>query len=369
MPAPDRYTLYGTEFSLYTGKARAYLRYKGIPFREVLSTLSVYRRTIVPGTGVSMIPVVETPEGELIQDTTDIIDRLESRFPERPVYPDTPAQRLAALLLELYGDEWLLIPAMHYRWNFPAENRRFLFAEFGRVVLPRAPAPLRRFAGGRLARRFAGMLPGLGIDERTIPAIEQWYEGFLRDLDAHFAEHPYLFGGRASIGDFGLIAPLYAHLYRDPAPGRLMRRIAPHVAAWVERMNEPEPPIGDWLPDDAVPETLIPILRRQFDEQFPVLADTALRVSEWIAKQPGERIRRTIGTHAFRIGEAHGERAVMPYALWMAQRPLDYYHGLSHTARAAADDLLARAGGEAAMAMPLPRRVARRENRLYPAGD
>ena len=63
MPAPDRYTLYGTEFSLYTGKARAYLRYKGIPFREVLSTLSVYRRTIVPGTGVSMIPVVETPEG------------------------------------------------------------------------------------------------------------------------------------------------------------------------------------------------------------------------------------------------------------------------------------------------------------------
>lgn len=368
MPRSSRYTLYGTEFSLYTGKARAYLRYKGIPHDEVLATLRVYRKTIVPGTGVAMIPVVATPEGGYIQDTTDIIDALEARFPERSVYPDTPAQGLTALLFELLGDEWLLIPAMHYRWSFPAENERFLAAEFGRLVAPRVPAPLRRPLGRRLGRRFAGMLPLLGIDARTAPAIEAWYREFLGQLDAHFAEHDYLLGGRASIGDFGLMAPLYAHLYRDPAPGRLMREIAPNVAAWVERMNRAEPPVGDWLPDDAVPDTLIPVLRRQFAEQFPVLADTAERLAAWLAEHPeAGRIPRRIGGHAFAIGGVEGERGVLPFSLWMAQRPLDYYASLQGPARAAADRLLARADGAAVMAMPLPRRVARRNNRLVPA--
>ncbi len=43
----DKHILYGTEFSLYSGKARSYLRHKRIPFDEVLSSLSVYRETII----------------------------------------------------------------------------------------------------------------------------------------------------------------------------------------------------------------------------------------------------------------------------------------------------------------------------------
>ena len=110
------YIFYGAEVSLYSGKVRAYLRYKAIPYEERLSTLAVYRQIIVPKIGRPIIPVVLTPEGEYLQDTTVIIDALEPRFPDHPVYPDTPAQRLVALLLELYGDEWLVMPAMHFRW-------------------------------------------------------------------------------------------------------------------------------------------------------------------------------------------------------------------------------------------------------------
>lgn len=367
MASNKTYTLYGTEFSLYTGKARSYLRYKGVPYREVLSTFRVYRRVILPHTGVPMIPVVATPSGRHIQDTTEIIDALELRFPGRPVYPESPAQRLAALLFELLGDEWLLLPAMHYRWNYPQQNQAFLEADFGRIIAPWAPTALRRLLGRRLARRFAGMLPMLGIDPVTAPAIESWYEEFLGQLDAHFARHPYLFGGRASIGDFGLMGPLYAHLYRDPAPGRLMRERAPNVVDWLERMNRPLPEIGDWLPDDTVPDTLIPILRRQFEEQFPVLEDTALAVANWIEAHPGKRIPRRIGSHAFRIGDSQGKRAILPFAVWMAQRPLDFYRGLAGEDRAAADRLLTRAAGTSAMAMPVPRRLERRENRLVAA--
>src|SRR5690606_28198136 len=92
-------------------------------------------------------------------------------------------------------------------------------------------------------------------------------------------------GGRPSIGDYGLIGPLYAHLYRDPASGRLMREKAPQVAAWVERMIDP-PAAGGFLPDDELPPTLLPVLQRMFTEQVPVLQETARQLQQWADANP-----------------------------------------------------------------------------------
>ena len=85
----ETYKLYGTEVSLYTGKARAYLRYKEIPFEEFLSTAQAYKEVIIPRTGVRYIPIVISPDDLAVQDTTEIIDFLEERFPEAPVYSTT----------------------------------------------------------------------------------------------------------------------------------------------------------------------------------------------------------------------------------------------------------------------------------------
>ncbi|MBK6559245.1 MAG: glutathione S-transferase C-terminal domain-containing protein [Comamonadaceae bacterium] len=35
-------------------------------------------------------------------------------------------------------------------------------------------------------------------------------------LDAHFAQHRFLFGERPTLGDFGLVGSMYGHLGRDP---------------------------------------------------------------------------------------------------------------------------------------------------------
>ena len=94
--------LYGSEFSLFTGKARSYLRKKGIKFEEITSTMKVYKNFIIPRTGVRYVPVIQTEDDTVIQDTTVIIDALEAAYPERSVYPDTPKQKLASLLLEVY---------------------------------------------------------------------------------------------------------------------------------------------------------------------------------------------------------------------------------------------------------------------------
>ncbi|NNC98581.1 MAG: glutathione S-transferase, partial [Gammaproteobacteria bacterium] len=148
------YKLYGADFSLYSGKARCYLQKKGIPFVEILSTIKVYKKFIMPRTGVSYIPVVQTPEDEVFQDTTVIINELEERFPEPSVFPPTPQQKLVALLLEVYGDEWLVIPAMHYRWSYQEVNQPVVYQRFGSLVSPRMPKFIRARLGEKLGRRF-----------------------------------------------------------------------------------------------------------------------------------------------------------------------------------------------------------------------
>ena len=71
------YTLYGAPVSLYTGKARSYLRKQGIDFVEMSPGSERYLNEIVPKVGRWIIPCMETPDGEIIQDGVDIIDHFE----------------------------------------------------------------------------------------------------------------------------------------------------------------------------------------------------------------------------------------------------------------------------------------------------
>lgn len=359
----DRHQLIGAECSYYTGKVRAYLRWKGLPFDELPATAQRYRELIRPRTGVDYIPVLLTPEGDAVQDSTAIIDLLEQRLPGPSVYPQGPTQRLVALLFEIYADEWLVLPAMHYRWSFP-ENREFLFREFGGTLYPEAPAEEQRARGERASARFSGSLPLLGITPATIPAIETWTTDLFKQLCQHLARHPFLLGTRPSIGDFGLLGPLYAHLYRDPYPGRLMLEKAPRIARWVERMNAPIAQSGEFLPDDEVPETLFPIVRRMLQEHVPVMRDTARLLAEWVAAHPGAPIPRVIGAHEVTIGGVRTQRAVFPYTVWMFQRAIDYYASLSGRDRCRVETALRQLGTPEALAGPLPLRVSRPGNHL-----
>lgn len=182
MRKPERiYVFYGVQFSLYAGKIRSYLRKKRIPFREVETNHPDFAKA-VERAGTGMQPMVETPDGEILQDTSVIIDALEARDPEPAVLPEGSCQRLVALLLEVFGDEGLLKPAMHYRWNFPEANEAFLEAEFSRAMGSARMTP-RPPGGGSRARDESGrkawqavskqmreaVLPDLGVTEASAP--------------------------------------------------------------------------------------------------------------------------------------------------------------------------------------------------------
>lgn len=357
------YTLYGAEVSYFTGKARAFMRWKGLEFQERAATREIYSSVIMPRVGWPVIPVVAGPDDEILQDTSDIIDVLDARHGAPSVFPEGPVQKLVALLFELLGDEWLVLPAMHYRWT---KNRDFAYAEFGKLSAPDASAEEQFAIGQKIAVNFEGALPVLGIDAVTGPSIETAYVRLLGQLEAHFKTHDYLLGSRPSIGDYGLVGPLYAHQYRDPASGDLMKQVAPHVAQWVLRMQNPPAPLsGEFLSDDEIPETLLPILADQFQDQFPVLRSTAEAVTKWASEHsPGDDVPRGLGMHAFKLGEAEGQRMIFPFNLWMLQRPLDQYRSLSGDAKASASALLSKVGGEAFSAFPEFPRIARKDYKM-----
>jgi glutathione S-transferase len=358
------YTLYGAEISYFTGKVRSYFRWKEIPFKEVQADVAIYKNLILPRVGFPVIPVVIAPDDSCLQDSTEIIDALETAFGGPSVYPSTPRQHLAALLLEIYGDEWLVIPAMHYRWH---HNREWAMRAFGALNAPDASADEQRAIGARRAEPFAKAAVLLGAEPHMHTAVETSYENLLGELSTHFQRYPFLFGTRPSIGDFGLIGPLYAHQYRDPKSGEHMRRVAPQVAQWVERMQHPSPLSGDYLPDDDVPDTLLPVLRRMFNEQFPVLADSARQVSAWMTSHPGETLPRAIGMHAFTLEGEVGQRIIRPYSLWMLQRARDYYLSLDDNDKASVDAFLSQIGGEAFIHFADPPRLHRAGLSVRPA--
>jgi len=359
-----QHKLIGAEVSLYTGKLRCYLKYKNIPFEEVIASQEVYRDVILPRTGVGYIPVLITDDDIALQDTTEIIDFLEKRYTDHSVYPNTPKQNLVSLLLETYGDEWLVIPAMHYRWN-KDENIEFAKSEFGRTSAPQASKEEQYAIGQETSKPFAGALPRLGVSQDAIPAIETSYMDLLADLDKHFAQHDFLLGSQPCMGDFGLIGPLYAHLYRDPYSGRIMDEHAPNVVAWINRMIEPTPLSGEFLANDDVPETLLPILQRMLNEQGPVIEQTIHQVANWADENESSAIERAIGKVSFTIGDVNASRLTFPYMQWMWQRCYDFYQDLSDTDKQNANNLLSKVVGfEDLLNHPIQTRIKRVNNKM-----
>jgi glutathione S-transferase len=355
------YKFYAAEISYFSAKVRPALRYKRVHYLEVMPD---YRGVILPRTGMAFIPIVVTPEDETWQDTSDILDALERRVPTPPLYPTTPAQRLAAYVLELYADEFMLLPAMHYRWSFE-ESVTKARADFASA----SPEPA---SAARFAEKMQGTRPFLGITDETAPAIEAHLADLLAALSEHFAVHPFLLGERPSLGDCALMGPLYAHLYLDAVPGRLLRATAPEVCRWIERMNRPDPDAdGEWLPDDALAPTLRPVLTLVGSDAIPLILAGARAFDAWVDEQPTrpDELPRGVGGHATALRGVPMQRFTSSYTPWMVQRPLDAYRALDAAGRAAVERAFAGTGCETLLAWTPRHRVGKRRLKLVLEGS
>jgi glutathione S-transferase len=354
----DVWKFYAAEISYFSAKVRPALRFKRIPYEELAPTPAAYREVILPRTGLAFIPILITPEDETLQDTSEILDEIERRVPEPAIYPRTPVQRVTAYVLELYADEFMVLPAMHYRWSFP-ESEAKARADFARATGNAENA-------GRFADRMKGSRGPLGISEETGPAIEAHLADLLAILERHFERQPFLLGTRMSLADCALLGPLYPHLYLDAVPGRILRERAPRTCAWIARMNEPPRDPGAFLPDDALAPTLRPLFELVGRDAVPLLLDAARAVEAWAdARDPAlEGPPRIVGQHQTRLRGVAMSRATSAYALWMVERPLDAFAALDDAGRAAVRRAFAGSGLEALLDYRPRHRLGKRRFQL-----
>jgi len=260
----DGYRIIGAEMSPYSVKVRSYFRYKAIPHRWILHN-AASQPAYEKYAKMPIIPLVITPDGTGIQDSTPIIDAIEKLHPEPSIHPGDPVTQFISALTEEFGDEWGNKWMFHYRWAREVDQ----VSSAGRIARMRGPkASEQEHAAftGQVRARMVDRVWFVGSNELTAPQIEAGFQEMLGWLDEHLAGRPYLFGGRPAFGDFGLWGQFY-ELWTDPTAGALIEGNAPHVLDWVHRMLWPraEGPFESWT---ALAPTWMPILTKQVGKQF-----------------------------------------------------------------------------------------------------
>jgi glutathione S-transferase len=350
--------LLGALCSRYSARVRSYLIKKRIDYVERVPTLWTYNVTIARRFGDPTVPVLITPEGEWIADSEIILDRLESRFPNESIQPPDPVHAFFAALADVWASEFWQPVDVATRWLGRTQHP-WWYEELGEGMLFGFPKRMKNALVGSVARRIQAHLPRLGATAETKPLIWGWARENMDALEAHFAQHPYLLGERATRFDFGLIVPFYGHLVRDPWSRDEFLMARPHLHAWVWRMNQPylTPEAPAFAAVGApLPGTLQPIIRSVFDEFLPFVEATLaeLRRAEPAAVN-GKRIERFLGRVSYPYAGSTHARLAMPFTLWLVQRALDLLAALPHADADRVRQWVRDSGGARLLALDIPR--------------
>jgi glutathione S-transferase len=256
--------IFGSELSPYSVKVRSYFRYKKIP-HEWVPRSSANQEEFQRHAKLPLIPLVVTPEGQGLQDSTPILEHFEKLRPEPSIHPADPTLAFLSVLVEEYADEWGNKPMFHYRWTYEPDQQ----SAAERIARQMMPGLDEAGIAGTIEAVKGRMVPRLklvGSSAETRETIEGSYLRQLDILEKHLASRKYLFGARPALADFGLYAQLY-ECSTDPTPGAILRKRAPRVLAWIERMLDPRAEDGfeSW---DALRPTLTPLLSDEIGAVF-----------------------------------------------------------------------------------------------------
>lgn len=339
------YTHYGPMMSYYSAKTRAYLSYKRIPFVEQYE-IETYQERVVPVVGYTVLPVLEADDGEILQDTTVIIDTLEERHPERPAFPQDPVLMLVTRIVEFFIDEFWVATAMHSRWNSD-EGLRFATAEFNQFFghgEDRRATETEWSNGDALAERMQAHLPKLGIgDELGQRLIQRVFEEATQLLNQAVGPRQFAFGSRASFIDCCLFTGYFAHQYRDHAPAqRYLKTRAGALSYFLDNMQAANsaPSDGELSLTHPFRDYLAYVgpIGAAYAESVTQLGQTVVR-----AAAPGEVLNAGLRPEIQLFGHAY-KRNCGIFSAWKAQRVCDAYAEMSNLEKEKADGLLDQIG-------------------------
>jgi glutathione S-transferase len=218
--------LWHLKVSNYNEKARWALDYKGVPH---------IRRAVDPGrhravarklTGGRTFPVLAL-DGEAIGDSTRIIEVLEQRHPDPPLYPADPDERRRALELEDFFDEELGPYGRMLAVHHTLADRDLMLDMF----VPDLTRVRRSFARAMFPAVRRRVIADFGIDERSIDHAYEKIRAAGERFRAELRPSGYLCGDAFTVADLtlaALVAPLVApEQFPYPQPQRGHPLLAP----------------------------------------------------------------------------------------------------------------------------------------------
>jgi len=277
--------VHGIRASYFTRKVTGYLDHKALAW-ELAPSVAFNQAAMEAGWNGG-IPVVTTPEGEMVWDSTSIICHLESLHPKRAVQPEDPTLRFLDFLLDDFNDEWFYRHAVGTRW-LKEENATSGSVDIAREALYEIPLPFDDVRA-LITASMTACLPRLGTTDENIDAwVEESLVPWFTALDDHVGRHGYLLGGRPSLSDFAFFGGNAAHFTNDPWCLRLTQATAPEVLEHTRRILTPSGrPLGDWFAADAVPDSLIAVLAEAGRHYLPWAAEATVAGSATVAFESG----------------------------------------------------------------------------------
>ncbi|MBG07356.1 MAG: enoyl-CoA hydratase [Halobacteriovoraceae bacterium] len=262
----DLYKIFGVELSPYSVKVRSYFRYKGIHHKWIVRSFENQKEYNLYAK-IPIVPLVVTPDNKSLQDSTPLMEKLESEIEGPSMIPEDRDLAFISRLIEEYADEWVNKPLFHYRWNYKKDEKSaskeiatYFMPQFIKKI-PFVGWLLLNLLSLFIANRQKSRRHWLGTFHKNKKVVEGSFETLLGILDKHFRERPYLFGEKPCQGDFGLWGQLY-NLYLDPTPKTLIQKKAPNVEKWIHRMLSPKEE-GPYESLNTLESTLSPLLEKE----------------------------------------------------------------------------------------------------------
>ncbi len=306
------YRIWQDYASPYSHKVMSYMNYKGIPYKRMQTTLEVYMGEIVELVGQSIIPVLLTPDEQIMQDSTAILEWFEKEYNFNSAIPEDEMLAYLMWLLEEFADEYMPRMYMHTRWG-NEQNRRTISHRIARgfsfgnsEVSPGDIAPM-------LLERQSGFCQYLGLTgDSAQKSMDRQILELLSILEEHFKDYQFLLGFKPSLADFSFYGPLRIHLFNDPQSNEIMEINAPRTCRWMDTISEfgdsrgcvGQTEFGDWIDlHNGLPHTLEHLLRFIGKTYIPFAHACAI-VSGEKKKYYGvnvDGVMATFSTHQYRV--------------------------------------------------------------------
>jgi glutathione S-transferase len=199
--------LWHIKVSHYNEKARWALDYKGVEHDRrapVPGSHMLFALWLTRGQGKTF-PVLQL-DGQTIGDSTRIIEALERRYPEPPLYPEDPEERARALELEDFFDEEVAPDVRLLGWHEAIKDQE----GFGEFAATEFPGPLGRMPrlAGAAASTFVRLRYRVASDDSADAARRKIVAGLDR-VEAELGEGDYMVGDRFTVADLTAAALLY----------------------------------------------------------------------------------------------------------------------------------------------------------------